>query len=221
MDERIAPDARARSAANAIKQEEGRPFGRPSYIQMLGTALRSATSGLRGAGPQDVSRELAVVVELGGDVGLDLAADAFGAEDADLLALVGEFFVDTQREIGYRAGAVGDFRNGGDGFEAGTGFLQFHRGDDRRGDRLGQVGVDVKGGGATRGAAVEDDQRTLGRDRGLFRELDRDGGRAFADDRGLAVGFGGLGVGRLQLAAGAGRVALDVDGRVFRVERGF
>src|SRR4029077_909278 len=92
---------------------------------------------------------------------------------------------------------------------------------DRRGDRLGQVGMDVEGGDATLDAAVEDEQRALGRDRGLFRELDRDNGLTGADDRWLAGFFRCGGVGRLQLTAGAGRKAFDVDRCVFRFEQDF
>ena len=104
-----------------LRQEEGAAFRPPfSNIPVSANCLSSATSGLRGAGPQDVSRQLAAVVELGRDVGLDLATDAFRAENAVLLAFVGEFFVDLQREVGHRTGAVGDFRNRGDGFEAGA-----------------------------------------------------------------------------------------------------
>jgi hypothetical protein len=72
--------------------------------------------------------------------------------------------------------------------------------------------VDVERGRAALGAAIEDEQRALGRDRVLFGELDRDAGLALADDRVPTDLFDRLGIARLQLAAGAGGVALDVDG---------
>src|SRR4051794_29667295 len=126
-------------------------------------------------------------------------------------------FVDRQVEIGDRARASGDLRDRRNRFQAVTAvlvFLDFDRGDDRRGDRAAQVGVDEDGRLPTLDAAVEEEQLALDRDRRLFGEFDLDAGRAFADDRLLAGFFGGLRRRRFDLALLTGRDALGADAAV-------
>ncbi len=94
------------------------------------------------------------------------------------------------------------------------------RRDERGRRRHAGVDVDVELRLLALLAAVEDDQRTAGLERGRFGEFDLGFGEAFADDRGLAGLFGGCRGPCLELAALADRQALGVQGAVL-VDFGF
>jgi 4-hydroxy-3-methylbut-2-enyl diphosphate reductase len=134
-----------------------------------------SASALRGAGADHRCRGFGAVGEDCGAVGLQAAVGAFRGENA---------LLELQFEIGDRAEAAGDLRDRRDRFGSVTtlfDIFDLHRGDDRRRDRSGQEGVDVKSGNTAADAAVESEQFAFDADRGLFGELDLGFGGAAAD----------------------------------------